>query len=326
MKAVVQDRYGDTDRLRFDDVPEPACESDEVVVRVRAAGLNARDWHVMTGLPYFARVAGWGHGFGPIRPRNPVRGTEVAGVVEAIGSAVRTLRPGQEVFGWCNAAFAEYVAAAESNFVAKPQRLTFEEAAVVPLAGCNALQVLRDQAGVRPGQSVLINGASGGVGTFAVQIAKAMGATVTGVCHTDNIAMVQSLGADHVIDYTKTNFTDASSQYDVIYDIAVKQPLTACRRALQPNGTYVSIGDSGGRWLGGFGRTLLTPVVSLFGSRRLRAYVSLETHDDLVALSEMIEAGHLTPEIDRIYTLIEVPDALAYLAAGHARAKVVVTV
>jgi NADPH:quinone reductase-like Zn-dependent oxidoreductase len=296
---------------------------DEVLVRVRAAGLDRGVWHVMTGLPYPIRLAGYG-----LRaPKNPVLGADVAGVVEAIGSDVTDFQPGDEVFGVGKGTFAEYASASENKLAHKPANLSFEQAAVVPISGLTALQGLRDRAKVQPGQEVLIIGASGGVGTYAVQLAKAFGAHVSAVCSTPKVDMVRSLGADHVIDYTRQDFAESARRYDVILDIGGNASLARLRRALTPKGTLVIAGgETGGRWLGGSDRALRALLLSRFVDQKLTTYVSSENRVDLAVLKELIDAGKVVPIVDRTYPLSEAPDAIRYLQGGHARGKIAITV
>jgi NADPH:quinone reductase-like Zn-dependent oxidoreductase len=323
MRAIVQDTYGSTDVLGLDEISRPEIGDDEVLVRVRAAGVDPGVWHLMTGLPYLVRVAG----FGIRAPKTRVRGSDVAGTVEAVGADVTRFQPGDEVFGTCDGAFAEYASAGEERLALKPDTLTFEQAAAIATSGFTALQGLRDRGEVEPGQKVLVVGASGGVGTSAVQIAKALGAEVTGVCSTRNVDMVRSIGADHVIDYTRQEFADGTQSYDVILDTAGNRPLSLLRRALARRGTLVIVGaEGGGRWIGAVGRTFKALLLSPLVSQRLRAFISKESSDDLDVLRQFVEAGQLTPVIDRTYPLNETADAVAYIAEGHARGKVVVTV
>jgi NADPH:quinone reductase-like Zn-dependent oxidoreductase len=323
MKAIVQDTYGSTDVLELRDIDRPEIADDEVLVRVHAAGVARGVWHVMTGLPYPIRIAGYG-----LRaPKTPVPGTDVAGVVEAVGQDVTRFQPGDEVFGIGKGAFAEYARAPENKLAPKPANLTFEQAAVVPVSGLTALQGLRDHARVEPGQKVLIIGASGGVGTFAVQLAKAFGAEVTAVCSTTKVDMVRSLGADHVIDYTRDDFAEGEQRYDVILDIGGNPSLSRLRRALAPKGTLVIVGgETGGRWLGGTDRQLRALLLSRFVDQKLMTFIAKENHEDLIVLKELIESGKITPVIDRTYPLTEAPQAIRYLEQGHARGKVVITV
>jgi NADPH:quinone reductase-like Zn-dependent oxidoreductase len=321
MKAIVSPRYGSPDVLELREIDKPVVMDDDVLVRVHAAAVNAADWHIMRGVPYLARMI-----FGLSKPKERVRGGDVAGHVEAVGKNVQQLRPGDEVFGSCRGAFAEYVCAGESRFVPMPAGVTFEQAAAVPGAGCSALQALRDVGRVQPGQRVLINGAAGGVGTFAVQIAKSFGAEVTGVCSTKNLDLVRSLGADQVIDRTVEDFTRSGQRYDLILDIAYRS-LSDCRRALTPGGTVVLIGGSAGRWIDGFGRIVRARVLSSFvGRQRLVPLLAQIRNEDMVALKKLIEAGKVAPVIDRTYPLNETPEAIRYLETGHARGKVVITV
>jgi NADPH:quinone reductase-like Zn-dependent oxidoreductase len=323
MKAIVRDTYGSADVLELKDIDIPEIADEEVLVRVHAAGVGRDVWHIMTGLPYPIRLAGYG-----LRaPKNPVIGSDVAGVVEAVGKNVTRFRPGDEVFGIGKGSYAEYVCAREDKLAPKSTSLTFEQAAVVAIMGSTALQALRDHGKVRPGQEVLIIGASGGVGTYAVQIAKAFGAHVTGVCSTAKVEMVLSIGADHVIDYTQEDFAESDQRYDLILDIGGNSSLSRLRRALASRGTLVIVGgEGGGRWLGGTDRQLRAMMLSPFVSQKLGTFVNKENHEDLIVLKELIESGKITPVIDRTYPLAEVPEAIRYLEGGHARGKVVVTV
>jgi len=322
MKAIVYTRYGSPDVLELRDIDKPEIEDDEVLVHVHAAGVDRGVWHIMTGLPYPIRIAGYG-----LRaPKNPVIGSDVAGVVEAVGKNVTRFQPGDEVFGIGKGTFAEYARALEDKLAPKPANLTFEQAAVVAISGLTALQGLRDHGKVRPGQKVLIIGASGGVGTYAVQIAKAFGAHVTGVCSTTKVEMVRSIGADHVIDYTRDDFAEGEQRYDLILDIGGNSPLARLRRALTPEGTLVITGgEGGGRWLGGTDRQLRALVLSSFVGQKLGTFISSENHEDIIVLKEFIESGKVTPVIDRTYPLSEVPEAIRYLEEGHAKGKVIVT-
>ena len=329
MKAIVQYKYGSPDDvLELQDIDKPMVKDDEVLVRIHAASVNAYDWHLMRGLPYIARIMGYGLGFGLLKPKNKVRGRDVAGHVEAVGNNVKQLQPGDEVYGEgeSDGAFAEYVCASEGALALKPANLTFEQAAAVPLAATTALIGLRDHGQIQPGQKVLINGASGGVGTFAVQIAKSFGANVTGVCSTRKVAMVRSIGADQVIDYTQEDFTQSGQYYDLIFDGVANRSLSDCRRALTPKGTLVLSGGSGGRWIGPIGLELNALVLSPFVRQRLRSNSGKHSKEDLVVLKEFIESGKVTPVIDRTYGLSEVPEAIRYLEEGHAQGKVVITV
>jgi NADPH:quinone reductase-like Zn-dependent oxidoreductase len=323
MKAIVQDAYGSTDVLQLRDVDKPEMADDEVIVRVRAAGVDRGVWHVMAGLPYPIRLAGYG-----LRtPKNGVPGMDLAGVVEAVGKDVTTFQPGDEVFGVGKGCFAEYARAGEDTLAPMPANLTFEQAAAVPVSGSTALQGLRDRGEVEPGQKVLIVGASGGVGTYAVQLARAFGAGVTAVCSTTKMDMVRSLGADHVIDYTRDDFADGQQRYDVILDIGGNASLSRLRRALTPKGTLVIIGgEKDGRWLGGSDRQIRALMLSPFVGQKLRTFVSSQNHQDLIVLKELIEAGKVTPAIDRTYLLSEAADSIRYVAQGRARGKVVITI
>ncbi|MEZ0071713.1 NAD(P)-dependent alcohol dehydrogenase [Planotetraspora sp. GP83] len=323
MKAIVQDRYGSPDVLELREVGQPVAGENDLLVRVNAAGVDPSVWHLMTGLPYLVRALGYG-----VRaPKVRIRGTDVAGRVEAVGANVTRFRPGDEVFGTCDGSFAEYACGPEERFAPKPANLTFEQAAAVPISACTALQGLRDQGRVRPGQKVLIIGAGGGVGTFAVQLAKALGAEVTGVCGTAKTDLVRSIGADDVIDYTRDDFADRARRYDLILDTAGNRSLSHLRRALTPGGTLVIIGGEGeGRWFGGTERLFKALMLSPFVSQNLRGLFATQPREDLQLLTELIEAGKVTPVIDRTYSLKEAPDAVRHLRNGHARGKVVITV
>jgi NADPH:quinone reductase-like Zn-dependent oxidoreductase len=323
MKAMIRDAYGPPDVLELREIDIPEIADDEVLVRVHAAGVGRDVLHVMTGLPYPIRLAGYGFR----APKNPVIGSDVAGVVDAVGKNVRRFLPRDEVFGIGKGSYAEYVSAREDKLAHKPANLTFEQAAVIAIMGSTALQALRDHGKVRQGQEVLIIGASGGVGTYAVQIAKAFGAHVTGVCSTKKVEMVRSIGADHVIDYTREDFAEGDQRYDVILDIGGNSTLAHLRRALTQQGTLVIIGGEGsGRWLGGTDRQLRAMILSPFVGQKLGTFVNKENHEDLIVLGELIESGKVTPVIDRTYPLAEVPEAIRYLEEGHARGKVVITV
>ena len=325
MKAVVQDTYGGSEVLDLRDIAKPEIGDSEVLVRVRAAGVNPGDWAIMGGLPYIARPV---YGLG--RPKNRVRGTDVAGQVEAVGASVTRFRQGDEVFGSSKrlgGAFAEYAAASEDALASKPTNLSFEQAAAVPMAGYVALQALRDHGKVKAGQKVLVNGASGGIGTFAVQIAKSLGAEVTGVTSTRNVDLVRSLGADHVIDYTKENFTRTGQRYDFILDNVANHSLSDLRRALAPQGMLVPNG--GGfdhRWVASGGRLISAKVSFAFVSQSLATFIVSPKQENLVVLRELIESGKVTPVIDRTYPLSETRQAIDHVGGGHARGKVVVTV
>jgi NADPH:quinone reductase-like Zn-dependent oxidoreductase len=322
VKAIVQDRYGSPDVLELRDVDMPTPGADEVLVRIHAAGLDPGVWHLMTGLPYLVRL-----GFGLRAPATRVRGTDLAGRVEAVGGNVTQFQPGDEVFGACRGSFAEYAVARTDRLAPKPSRLSFEQAAAVPVSGITALQALRDRARARAGQQVLIVGAGGGVGTFAVQLARAFGAEVTGVCSTSKLDTVRSIGASHVIDYTRDDFTRSSRRYDVILDAAGNRPLSHLRRALTPRGTLVIVGgEGGGPWLGGVDRLLRALLLSPFVTQQLRPLLASARKEDLESLTAFAEAGKLTPVIDRTYPLRQVPEAVRHLEQGHARGKVVIRV
>jgi NADPH:quinone reductase-like Zn-dependent oxidoreductase len=323
MKAIVRDTYGSPDVLQLKDIDKPEITDDEVLVRVHAAGVGRDVWHIMTGLPYPIRLAGYG-----LRaPKNPVLGSDVAGMVEAVGKNVTRFQPDDEVFGIGKGSYAEYVCARENKLAPKPANLTFEQAAVVAICGLTALQGLRDHGRVEPGQKALIIGASGGVGTYAVQLAKAFGAHVTGVCSTKKVEMVRSIGADHVIDYTQEDFAEGDQRYDLILDIGGNSSLARLRRALTARGTLVIVGgETDGRWLGGTDRQLRALMLSRFVGQKLGTFVSSENHEDMIVLKDLTESGKLTPVIDRTYPLSEVPEAIRYLEQGHARGKVVITV
>jgi len=322
MKAVVRDRYCSPDALEFGDVDQPVIGDGDVLVRVHAAGVDQGVWHLVTGLPYAIRLAG----FGVLRPKVRVAGMDVAGRVEAVGKDVRHLKPGDEVFGTCDGSFAEYACADETKFAVKPVNATFEQAAAIPSSGFAALQGLRDSGQIRAGQHVLVVGAAGGVGTFAVQLAKAFGAEVTGVCRTAKVDLVRSIGADHVIDYTLEDFTQGTRRYDLILDTGGNRPLTRLRRALAPTGTLVIAGaEGGGRWLQGTDRQLRAMASSPFGSQRLRGLMSVPRKEDLEFLRGLVEAGKVTPVVDRAFPLSQASEAIRHLRSGHPGGKVVVT-
>jgi NADPH:quinone reductase-like Zn-dependent oxidoreductase len=323
MKAIVRDTYGSPDVLELRDTDLPEIADDAVLVRVRAAGVGRDVWHVMAGLPYPIRLAGYG-----LRaPKNPVIGSDVAGVVEAIGKDVTRFRPGDEVFGIGKGSYAEHAIALEDKLAPKPANLTFEQAAVLAISGSTALQALRDHGRAEPGQEVLIVGASGGVGSFAVQIAKAFGAHVTGVCSTEKAEMVRSIGADRVIDYTREDFAEGDKRYDFILDIGGNSSLARLRRVLTREGTLIIAGgEGGGRWLGGTDRQLRALALSPFVGQKLGTFVNKENHGDLISLKDLVESGKIAPIIDRTYPLAEAPEAIRYLEEGHAQGKVVITV
>jgi len=323
MKAIVRSKYGSPDVLELREIEKPAVEDDHVLVRVQAASVNAGDWHSMRGKPYIIRLM-LGGLFKP-RTKNAVLGGDLAGRVEAVGGNVTEFQPGDEVFGMSIRTFAEYVSVRRVGIVRKPANLTFEQAAAVPVAAITALQGLRDKGHIRPGQKVLINGASGGVGTFAVQIAKSFGADVTAVCSPRNVDMVRSLGADRVIDYTREDFTRDGARYDLIFDVAGNHSFSECRRVLSPNGTLVMVGQSGRKKISIL-PLLTAPLVSrLRRKQKLVSFIAKRNKEDLTLLKELMEAGKVTPVIDRSYSLREVPEALRYLGEGHARGKLVIT-
>ncbi len=323
MKAIVQDGYGSQEVLKLQDIEKPVVEDDEVLVRVRTAAIHAGDWLLVTGRPLLFRP-----GFGFSKPRKRVPGFDFAGTVEATGRDAKGFHPGDEVFGdAAHGSCAEYVVVSEDKVEVKPANLTLEQAAVVPVSGTTALRGLRDAGKVRAGQHVLINGASGGVGTFAVQIAKALDAEVTGVCSTKNVEMVRSIGADHVIDYTRNDFTKNGERYDVILDNVANHSLADCRRALTPDGILLTNnGTSGNRWIGPLGRMAAAAVLSLFVRKQRPPFYAPVRKRDLVDLKKLIEAGKVTPVIDRTYPLSETGDAMGYIGEGHARGKVAITV
>ncbi len=323
MEAVVQDTYGSVDVLRIAQIPRPEIAGNEVLVRVHAAGVHIGDWHVMTGMPYLMRVMG----FGFRAPKVHVRGMDVAGTVEAVGQNVAQFQAGDEVFGTCDGSFAEYASTPEETLAPKPTNLTFEQAAVVPTSASTALQALRDAGGIESGQRVLIIGASGGVGLFAVQIAKSFGAEVTGVCSMPKVDLVRSVGADYVVDYAHEDFSHSEQRYDLILDMGGNRTLSQLRSVLTPRGTLVLVGgEGGGRWTGGaMGRSMRALVLSRFVSHNLRPLSSKPNKADLQYLTQLIEAGKLTPVIDKAYPLSQVPDAISYLHGGHAKGKLVIT-
>lgn len=323
MKAIVQDRYGTAEVLELRDIAAPVVGDDDVLVQVEAAGLDPGVWHLMTGLPYLVRVMG----YGLRRPKYQVRGRDVAGRVEAVGKSVIGFQPGDQVFGTCEGSFAEYAVARPDKLALKPANLSFEQAAVVPISGITALQAVRDKGNVKPGDQVLVIGAGGGVGTFAVQIAKSFGGEVTGVCSTAKVDLVRSLGAEHVIDYTREDFAEGVRRYDVIIDNAGNRSLSELRGALTPKGILVIVGgEGGGNWLGPADRLLPALLLSPFVGQKLVALMSVERQPDLVTLGEMLQSGAITPVIDRSYPLVEAPDAVRYVGEGHSSGKVVVTI
>jgi NADPH:quinone reductase-like Zn-dependent oxidoreductase len=325
MQAIVQERFGSPDVLQFVDTDQPDIGPDDVLIRVHAAAVNPYDWHIMRGDPYVARLMGT---VGLTRPKPRVAGVDGAGVVEAVGTSVRGLRPGDEVLGRFEGSFAEYARAEADLVVRKPARLTFEQAAAVTMAGQTALRAIRDVGRVQAGHRVLINGAAGGVGSYAVQIAAALGAEVTGVCSTGNVEMVRSIGAAHVIDYTHEDFTDGRVHYDVVHDNVGNHPLRRLRRALTPGGTLVSNagGSPGGHVFGPIGAILRVIALNAIVRQRLRPLPDTWTRDHLLAVTELIEAGKVTPVVGRTFPLADTADALRHLEEGHARGKVVITV
>ena len=322
MKAIIRDAYGSVDVLRLADIDQSVAGDADVLVRVHAAGVDQGVWHLMTGTPYVMRLAG----FGIRAPKNPLLGYDVAGRVEAVGAQVTEFQTGQEVFGTCRGSFAEYAVARPDRLLSKPDNVSFEQAAAVPISGYAALQAVREHGGVRPGQRVLIIGAGGGVGTLAVQIAKAEGAEVTGVCSASKTELVRSVGADHVIDYSREDFADGRNRYDVILDIAGNRSLSELRRALTPRGTLVIVGgEDAGNWLG-VRRQLRAAALSPFVRQKLGFFISKERRQDLEELRRLLEAGTIRPVVDRTFALEEVPAAIRYLRDGHARGKVVITI
>jgi NADPH:quinone reductase-like Zn-dependent oxidoreductase len=320
MKAIVYHNYGSPDVLQCEEIEKPTAGDKEVLMKVRAASVNPADWHFMRGTPYIFRMM-----TGLRKPKITRLGLDVAGQVEAVGRNVTQFKPGDEVFGSCRGAFAEYACTCESALVLKPENVTFEQAASVPVAAYTALQGLRDKGRIQPGQKVLINGAAGGVGTFAVQIAKSFGADVTGVCSTRNVDTVRSIGADQVIDYTQEDFTQSGQRYDLILDCFANHSLSACRRVLNPNGKYIEVGGPGGSMIGLLARWITALVLSRFVSQKFVMFIAKSNKEDLINMCELMKAGKVTPVIDRRYRLSEVPEAIRYLEEGHARGKVVIT-
>jgi NADPH:quinone reductase-like Zn-dependent oxidoreductase len=319
MSAVTQNRYGTAAVLTNLEIATPTIGETQVLIQVRAAGVNIADWAVMSGLPYIARPV-----YGLRRPKHAVRGTDVAGTIIAVGSAVSRFKPGDEVFGSADGSYAGYAAAAEDELAPKPANLSWEQAGATPMAGLVALEALRD---VREGQKVLINGASGGIGTFAVQIAKALGAHVTGVCSTRNVELVRSLGADMVIDYTKANFTELGQRYDLILDNVSNHSLTHLRRALAPTGTLIPNGGNfGNRWFSSAGRLMAGKVSFRSGGQKMRNFLVSMKSENLLALAELIESGKVTPVIDRTYPLYQTTEAISYVGSGRTRGKVAISV
>lgn len=324
MNAIVQDEYGSPDVLRLEQTDRPVAGDNEVLVRVHAAGVDRGVWHMVTGLPYLIRAAG----FGLCAPKTRIPGMDLAGVVEAVGTNVTHFKPGDEVFGTAigAGAFAEYASIREDKLALKPSNLSFEQAAALPVSALAALKGVRDVANVQPGQKVLVIGASGGVGSFAVQIAKSYGAEVTGVASTRNLEAVGALGADHVIDYTREQITDSGHKYDVILDTAGNRSLSQLRRALTPKGMLVIVGgENGGRWIGGVDRQLRAMMLSPFVSQKLTTFVSMENPEDLRHVKELAEAGTITAVVSKTFPLSQAPEAIHYLEHGHAGGKIVIT-
>ena len=321
MRAIVQDTYGLPEAvLSLQQIAKPAVKAGEVLVRVRAASVHVGDWILVRGVPYVARMA-----VGMSKPKNRVPGTDIAGTVEAVGAGVTSLKPGDEVFGWGAGAFAEYVSAPEDHFVPKPTALTFEQASAIGVSASAALQLLRGK--FRPGDRVLINGASGGLGTFAVQVAKALGAEVTGVSSATNMEMVRAIGADHVIDYAQEDFTKGAKRYDFILDNVGNHPPSETRRALTPTGQLqTNNGTSGGQWFGTTGTMITTAASSMFAHQQLGPAIKFQNRADLLVLKDLIEAGRIKPVIDRTYPLAQTGEAIGYVGDGHARGTVVINV
>lgn len=320
MKAVIQDNYGAPEEVfELREIEEPTVGDRDVLVRIHAAPVSGTDWHLYRGLPYVARFV-----TGLWKPKNRVPGLELAGTIDAVGKDVTMLKVGDEVFGWCAGSYAEYASVPEDQLVLKPASLTAREAAAVPISGFTALQGVRRGA-LKPGQKVLITGASGGVGTYAVQIAKSYGAEVTGVCRTSKMELVRSLGADHVLDYTREGIADSGARYDVLIDIYGNPKLSVCRRALKPRGTVVLIGGTGGRWFMGVDRWIRGLVLAPFLRLKVRPLIHKDSREDLVILKDLIEAGKVTPIVDKSYPLSEVPEAIRCVTNGDARGQVVIT-
>ncbi len=323
MKAIIHNAYGSPDVLELQEIEKPTPADDEVLVRVRAASVNPADWYSVTGRPYVGRAA-----MGLRKPKSNRLGVDFAGTVEAVGKDVTQFRPGDEVFGGRDGAFAEYVCVREERAVVpKPANVTFEQAAAVPVAALTALQGLRDKGRIQPGQKVLINGASGGVGTFAVQIAKALGAEVTGVCSTRNVDLVRSIGADHVVDYTEEDFTRSDRRYDLMLDVAGSRSWSESRRVLEPHATLVVVGaPKGSRLLGPLSHIVKVRLAAVRGSQKAVFFIAKFNKPDMDVLRELLESGEVTPVIDRRYELSEIADAFGYLGEGHAQGKIVLTV
>jgi NADPH:quinone reductase-like Zn-dependent oxidoreductase len=321
VKAITYRAYGPPDVLQYEEVDRPVPGDADVLLKVHAASVNPRDRHFMRGEPYFVRMM-----TGLSKSKAARLGTDVAGHVEAIGRHVTQCKPGDEVFGWCVGALAEYALASESALAKKPTAVSHDQAATIATAGLTALQSLRDKGGIQAGHKVLINGASGGIGTFAVQIARSLGADVTGVCSTKNVDMVRSIGASRVIDYTQADFTSSPQRYDLILDCVGNHSLLACRRVLSPGGAYVVVGGPTGRWMiGPLSRAITAPLLSRFVSQRLMMHLTRPSQADLIEIGELIEAGKVTPVIDSRYGLSDASEAVRHLEQGHPRGKVVVT-
>jgi NADPH:quinone reductase-like Zn-dependent oxidoreductase len=321
VKAASYTRYGPPDVIQITDVEKPVPKDKEVLLKVCAASVNPYDWHFLRGTPYFIRIS-----IGLSKPKDSRLGADVAGEVVAVGPSVTRLKPGDAVFGLGRGSFAEYACAPESSLALKPGNTTFEQAAAVPIAALTALQGLRAKGGIQPGQKVLINGAAGGVGTFAVQIARSFGAEVTGVCSTRNLDLVRGIGAEHVIDYTRENFTKGTQRYDLILDAIGNHPMLSCRRALTPKGALIIVGAQGGPWmLGALARGFTSPVLSRFVSQTLAMVMTKPSPEDLATLHDLMKSGSVTPAIDRRYPLDELPEAIRYVETTHARGKVVIT-
>lgn len=323
MKAIAHDVYGEADVLELREVAKPLIGDDDVMVRIYAAGVDAGVWHLMTGLPYVVRIAG----FGLRAPKQPIRGMDLSGKVEAVGKNVSQFQIGDEVFGTADGSYAEFAVTTESKLVSKPVNLTYEQAAAVPTSALTALEAVRDKGEVRPGQKVLVVGASGGVGTFAVQIAKALGAEVTGVASSSKLDAVRSIGADHVIDYRREDFTKLRARYDVIIDTGGLRTISSLRKVLTDNGTLVIVGgEGGGKWTGGAGRGLRAIALSPFVKHNLRNFIAANRKEDLLTLKSLIESGKVTPFLDRTFSLPETPEAIRYLSDGHVTGKIVITI
>jgi len=321
MKAAVYTKYGPPNVVQIRDIEKPVPKDNEVLIRICAAAVNPLDWHLMRGEPYAIRAM-----CGLLKPKTTQLGVDVAGRVEAVGREVTEYKPGDEVFGACRGAFAEYGCPPESSLATKPRNLTFEQAGAVSVAGRTALQVLRDKGQIQAGQKVLVNGAAGGVGTFVVQIAKSFGADVTGVCSSRNLDMVRSIGADRVIDYKQEDFAKSGKRYDIFVDCFANHSLFACRQVLNPKGIYVAVGGPSGAWMIGlFGRVVGGLALSVLTGQKFVTFMAKSSKEDLRILGELMENGKVTPVIDRRYKLTEVPEAIRYLEEGHARGKVVIT-